>query len=336
MIFETSRLLVRQLTRDDLEEFYQFNSNEQVMRYIRPPQDWDQAYDFLQQNIQYYQGFPQFGRWAVIEKTSSRFIGSFMLKPSEKLEGSVEIGYAFFSEYWGRGFAVEVLTGGLQYAFERLLIASVVAITHPDNVASQKVLLKCGFERMSDYAEEKNVLRRFTRINASLLETDRLVLVPLSVPQLALYLEGGDKFEKQWALGQNQRTVSPQVSDMVNLIALPKMKRSKLDNYLFHTFWLVIEKSSRQIVAELGFKGPPDKSGEIEIGYGTMPSRRGQGFMTEAVGAIIQWARSRPEVYFILAETEENNRASIRVVEKNRFQPFFKKGHMLWWKIAVK
>ncbi len=67
------------------------------------------------------------------------------------------------------------------------------------------------------------------------------------------------------------RTVAPQVKDLVTKITLPKMREAMDDDYLFHTFWLVVDKLSKTIVAELGFKGPPVDGGRVEIGYGTMP-----------------------------------------------------------------
>ena len=89
-------------------------------------------------------------------------------------------------------------------------------------------------------------------------------------------------------------------------------------------------------MAELGFKGEPGTQGDIEIGYGTLPSMRRKGFMTEAVGGMIGWAGSRKEVQCILAETDKDNIASIKVVEKNHFRFVERKGNMLWWKVETK
>jgi len=126
------------------------------------------------------------------------------------------------------------------------------------------------------------------------------------------------------------------VKEMVASFTLPKMKKAGLDNYIFYTFWIVVEKSSKTIVAELGFKGEPGEKGEIEIGYGTMPTFRGKGYMTEAVGGMINWARTQKGIRHILAETDEKNIASVKIVQKNNFQFTKKRGKMLWWKVKVK
>lgn len=69
----------------------------------------------------------------------------------------------------------------------------------------------------------------------------------------------------------------------------------------------------------IGFKGPPDKRGMVEIGYSVLPEFQGQDLATEMVAGIVQWAKHQPEVRQIEAETNIDNKASVRVLEKNGF-----------------
>ena len=69
----------------------------------------------------------------------------------------------------------------------------------------------------------------------------------------------------------------------------------------------------------VGFKGPPDKRGMVEIGYSVLPEFQGQGLATEMVDGIVQWAKQQPEVKHIEGETNVDNKASISVLEKNSF-----------------
>ncbi|MBO9565516.1 MAG: GNAT family N-acetyltransferase [Niastella sp.] len=165
-----------------------------------------------------------------------------------------------------------------------------------------------------------------------MVETSRLLIRPLDKEQLQLYLQADDLFEKSAGLACNGRTVVPSVQNMVNNFTIPQMVAATTDDYLFYTFWIVVERSSRLIVAELGFKGAPSDNGEIEIGYGTMPAQQGKGFMTEAVNGMLLWAKHRLDIACILAETDETNAASIRVLRKNNFAQYNRKGNMLWWK----
>jgi RimJ/RimL family protein N-acetyltransferase len=69
----------------------------------------------------------------------------------------------------------------------------------------------------------------------------------------------------------------------------------------------------------VGFKGPPDRRGMVEIGYSVLPEFGGQGLATEMVAGIVRWAKQQLQVAQIEAETNIDNKASIRVLEKNTF-----------------
>ena len=57
----------------------------------------------------------------------------------------------------------------------------------------------------------------------------------------------------------------------------------------------------------------------IICGYGISEAYQNNGYATEAVKAVLEWAFSHPEVIAIEAETESENAASIRVLEKCGF-----------------
>src|SRR5579871_4995893 len=97
-------------------------------------------------------------------------------------------------------------------------------------------------------------------------ETEHFVIMPLDHRQLRLYIRANNKFEKEFRLSDTSRNISLQVKENVEFFILPLIKKTSGDSYLFHTFWIVIEKASLNIVAELGFKGVPNHNKEIEIG----------------------------------------------------------------------
>ena len=81
-----------------------------------------------------------------------------------------------------------------------------------------------------------------------------------------------------------------------------------------------IETKEGERVGDLSFKGI-DSAGAPEIGYGIVDEFQGRGYATEAVGALVDWALSRPGVVRVEAETEPDNAASKRVLEKCGFVP---------------
>lgn len=91
------------------------------------------------------------------------------------------------------------------------------------------------------------------------------------------------------------------------------------ENYIWYTLWFMeLKDSENEIIGTLSFKGIDDK-GIVEIGYGINEGYENKGYMTEAVRAIVKWASEQPNVNHI--EAEENNYASIRVLEKCNFVP---------------
>jgi Acetyltransferases, including N-acetylases of ribosomal proteins len=75
----------------------------------------------------------------------------------------------------------------------------------------------------------------------------------------------------------------------------------------------IVRTLDAKIVGGAGFHGPPE-NGVVEIGYGVVPSVRGQGFATEAARRLLDIARGAG-VRTVIAQTETTNPASMRVLE---------------------
>ena len=94
--------------------------------------------------------------------------------------------------------------------------------------------------------------------------------------------------------------------------------RRKPDQRIWYTPWRMTLKNGGQTVGDLCFKGPV-KDNAVEIGYGVLSACEGQGYATEAVQAMKDWAFSQEGVVFLEAETAPDNAASQRVLEKCGF-----------------
>lgn len=82
----------------------------------------------------------------------------------------------------------------------------------------------------------------------------------------------------------------------------------------------VVERATGLVVGGIGFAGPPGAAGEVELGYGIVPSRQGRGYATEAVQAMVTMAWAHPAVTAVLAGTDPGNVASQRVLDKAGFR----------------
>jgi [ribosomal protein S5]-alanine N-acetyltransferase len=91
----------------------------------------------------------------------------------------------------------------------------------------------------------------------------------------------------------------------------------------------VVERISRAVVGGIGFFGPP-QGGEVEIGYGIVPSRQGVGYATEAVSMLVTTAWQDPGTDAVVANTDVENVASQRVLEKAGFTVEAEGNGMRW------
>jgi RimJ/RimL family protein N-acetyltransferase len=163
LIFETPRLIVRQYTIHDADNFFSLNGDEEVMRHIRKILNKEDSDKFLQQNIDFYIANPKLGRWAVEEKSTRIFVGSFALipLPFEDEKDKLQIGYSLLPAEWGKGYATELTAVGRDYFFDHHVFNELHGITTTANISSQKVLLKCGFAQNGTKQEGEELLQRF-------------------------------------------------------------------------------------------------------------------------------------------------------------------------------
>jgi RimJ/RimL family protein N-acetyltransferase len=147
---ETERLYFRELSLDDAKLLIDLNSNPNVIRYVDdgPVKDLDEAKKILTDII-----FPQYpnkmGRWAVHLKATDEFIGWCGLKYVKEAD-EVDLGYRFFEQYWGKGYATEAAKAVLDYGVYTLKLKNIIARAAKANVASIHVIKKLGFAYMED------------------------------------------------------------------------------------------------------------------------------------------------------------------------------------------
>jgi [ribosomal protein S5]-alanine N-acetyltransferase len=140
---ETKRTILRRLTVGDAEDFFALNLDKDVLKYTgdQPFENIQSAKDFLI-NYDQYQKYGV-GRFAVIEKATSKFIGWCGLKYNPDKD-EYDIGFRFFRDYWNKGFATETASMCLAYGFKDLKIKRIFGRAMKENISSIKVLEKIG------------------------------------------------------------------------------------------------------------------------------------------------------------------------------------------------
>ncbi|MEZ5428701.1 MAG: GNAT family N-acetyltransferase [Pyrinomonadaceae bacterium] len=140
---ETPRLVLRTYLDEDLDDFHAIRSDPVIRRYypphFSPP---EKSPEILHRHLVRWRenGFGEFGAF---EKASGKLIGYCGL---QNLDGGdeIEIYYGYAQTAWGKGFATEAAAAVLEFGFREAGLEEIVAVTHPENIASQNVLQKIG------------------------------------------------------------------------------------------------------------------------------------------------------------------------------------------------
>lgn len=145
-ILETERLFLRKPTVDDAAFMLRLVNEPSWLQYIgdRKVYTLEDAKNYLLNgSIKSFES-SGFGFGIVVLKETGDCIGTCGLVKRVFLD-DVDIGFAFFPEYGGKGYAFEVADATLQYAHKELGIKRIAAITTSDNLSSIKLLKKLGF-----------------------------------------------------------------------------------------------------------------------------------------------------------------------------------------------
>jgi RimJ/RimL family protein N-acetyltransferase len=140
----TSRLLLRPFTAEDVEPLHCILGEEGVLRYFPNPEPppRERVQKFILGQLQHWEEHG-FGWWAVEPRSKGELIGWNGLQYLPETD-EVEVGFLLRKAYWGKGLATEGARASLRYGFEELGLERIVAIVHPENIASQRVIEKLG------------------------------------------------------------------------------------------------------------------------------------------------------------------------------------------------
>ncbi len=165
IVIETERLLLRTFTEDDGQLIYELNKDPDVTLYTGDPvRDIDHAREVLEKSILPQYSLYNHGRWAVHVKPDLTFIGWCGLKTRPE-RNETDLGYRFLKPAWGKGFATEAAFACLKYGFDKLNLPRIVGRAMPQNIASLKVLEKCGMKYIGEEIVDDHPAITYEAIN---------------------------------------------------------------------------------------------------------------------------------------------------------------------------
>ena len=141
---QTLRLELREFVPADVDDLYRLDSDPRVVKYLGgEPLSREEVEANLRRIRIGYRANYGLGIWHAARRDSGAFIGWFCLKYIPR-STDVEVGYRLVPEAWGQGFATEGAQALVAYGFDDLGLYKILGVTHRDNRASQRVLVKAG------------------------------------------------------------------------------------------------------------------------------------------------------------------------------------------------
>lgn len=150
---ETTRLILRPFTPDDVAAYAEVRAKPEVVRFF--PKTGETPAEVAARVIDVFATCwceHGYGPWTVIERATGILRGHHGLRYLPEF-GETEILYMLDDAVWNRGYASEAAAAARDYAFDDLGLDRVMAIALPENLASIRVMEKTGlvYERMANF-----------------------------------------------------------------------------------------------------------------------------------------------------------------------------------------
>jgi RimJ/RimL family protein N-acetyltransferase len=142
----TERLVLRPPTLDDLPTWHAIYLDAEEVWYGAPRSSLDENRTKLERQIARFEQHG-FGMCAVELAASGETIGAAGLQHLD--DGpEIEVGYRFLKEHWGHGYATECAQASIDFGFDEVGLDRIVAVALETNIASRRVLEKCGLREI--------------------------------------------------------------------------------------------------------------------------------------------------------------------------------------------
>jgi ribosomal-protein-alanine N-acetyltransferase len=135
---------MRPLQAADAVTLHRIYQSEGVLRYFPVPSlpSLEQVQRFLAGQAAHWEKHG-YGNWGLLPEGKGEIIGWAGLQYLPELD-ETEVGFLLDHPFWGQGYATEAAQASLRFGFRELALDHIIALVHPDNLASRRVIEKCG------------------------------------------------------------------------------------------------------------------------------------------------------------------------------------------------
>ncbi|MFC1996589.1 GNAT family N-acetyltransferase [Chloroflexota bacterium] len=153
IILQTDRLCLRRIKNSDISTLIDLWCDPEVTKHLGGPRDREKIKPLFEEDAENPYAY-EYDLWPVEDKQTNEVIGYCGLLEKE-VDGidEIEINYIFTPSAWGNGYASEIGTAIVEYAFTEKKLERLIALIKPENEASEYVAGKIGMKY------EKEVVR---------------------------------------------------------------------------------------------------------------------------------------------------------------------------------
>jgi len=148
VMIETERLVIRTFCFDDFSDFLKIHSNKEVMRFfmsgVKSLSEAISVFSFIRNHQKKY----GFSYWGVFKKDTGEYIGQAGV--TYKDDGDLNLCFAFLPEFWGKGYASEVVPAVIDWIFKNVDVKYITAMAMPENKRSRDFMEKIGMKYTVD------------------------------------------------------------------------------------------------------------------------------------------------------------------------------------------
>ena len=143
----TDRLVLRRMTHDDAAAIMALFSAPEVLAFLNqsPTDTREKALELIDWLNSLFDKHESV-QWAITLHDNDQLIGTCGNYAWDREDRHVDIGYHVLPSHWNRGYATEAAHAVIRWSFDHLNVHRIQADCTDGNIASERVLLKCGFK----------------------------------------------------------------------------------------------------------------------------------------------------------------------------------------------
>jgi RimJ/RimL family protein N-acetyltransferase len=154
----------------------------------------------------------------------------------------------------------------------------------------------------------------------AVIKTPRLELIAMSVPYMEALLARNLAAASREIGAETPMWMADELEGFVKY----RLGQLRLDpairEWLGRAMVLTDADGARRVIGSLGFHGPPDGRGRLEVGYSVDPPFRRQGYARESVKALLDWAQREHGITRFVASIAPENEASLNLAARFGFR----------------